>query len=62
MDRRSAAELGNPLVPIENAPTTEGPWPFPATAHTKEQQAAWELQRIAKSNESAQKTKDRERL
>ena len=54
--------LGNPLVPTENAPTTDGPWPFPATPNTEEQRAAWEAQRIAKSNESAQKTKDRKLL
>ncbi len=48
------------LVPTQ--PTSQGPGPFPATPHTPEETAAWEAQRIAKSNESAQKKQDRERL
>ena len=62
MDRRSAAELGNPLVPAQTAPTTDGPWAFPATPHTAEQRAAWEAQRVARANESKQQKQDRERL
>ncbi len=48
------------LVPTQ--PASQGPGPFPATPHTPEETAAWEAQRIAKSNESAQKKQDRARL